>query len=246
MVALRDRVPLVLPDRCVAVGGETELDREGRRFYQRIRRPLPDTDVAIEFVLIPRKKSDDPPTFYIMVDKVSVGLFRRFAERHNLQEWKDPKGDDYPAFHMTVAEAEQFAKWLGGQLPTKDQWDKAAGLSDPGDREGPYLGRWDQQPRPNLALNRDGPMKVGEAIDAVSPFGCRDMVGNGVEWTRPPKGGRENAKEYVPLRGQRYDTPPEEKPRQYRDWHRPWGIAEPDDRGSKSELPIGFRVVLEP
>jgi formylglycine-generating enzyme required for sulfatase activity len=86
-------------------------------------------------------------------------------------------------------------------------------------------------------------MKVGEAADDESPFGCRDMAGNGKEWTRDlsaddrtvpltnPQG------ENVRLRGQSYQVA---EPAQYKSlaagvW--PYGDTAPD---------IGFRVVLEP
>jgi serine/threonine protein kinase len=245
---LLNRSPgVVRLENCVPVGHDTLVDREGRRFYERVRRTVPGEDVAIEFVLVPRTRADDPPTFYIMVNKVSVGLFRRFAERAGLIGWNPPRGDDYPAFHMTVFEAGQFAEWVGGRLPSEAQWDKAAGMYDPGDREGPYRGRWDQQPRPVIAVNWKNvepprPMKVGEAIDDVSPFGCRDMAGNGLEWTRP-----EPDAEGVWWRGQRLTA---EAPLRYRDWKQPgFGLVllqGEDLREKVSQLTIGFRVVLEP
>jgi serine/threonine protein kinase len=228
---------VVRMEHCEPVGEATQSDREGRRYYEHVRRVLPETNQASDFLLIPRRDKGDPPTFYMMRDKVSVGQFRTFAQRVGLA-WKSDLADDYPAFQVTVSEAQKFAEWVGGQLPTEEQWDKAAGLRDPGDREGPYVGRWEQQPRPQIALDLEEPMKVGEAADDRSPFGCRDMAGNGQEWTRLP----EDDSLSVPLRGVKYtDTAP---PR-YRDWKtRVWGGGKRDEHGR--DRPIGFRVVLVP
>lgn len=93
---------------------------------------------------------------------------------------------EHPAFRVTVEEAHAFAIWFGGLLPSLEQWDKAAGRWDHEEgQEGPYEGPWgapqavaEQQ----IALAR--PMGVGKAKLDVGPFGCRDMAGNGREWTR--------------------------------------------------------------
>ena len=89
------------------------------------------------FDIIAQKAKEDPDTFYIMKNKVSVGLYQKFAEANaarlshadwNKAQWKA----GYPAFGVGVDDAHRFAsEWLHGTLPTTRQWDKAAGLYQP-------------------------------------------------------------------------------------------------------------------
>jgi serine/threonine protein kinase/formylglycine-generating enzyme required for sulfatase activity len=147
-------------------------------------------------------------TFYIMENKVSFEQFQRFAMTGGAKgnKWKEPDdvGGDYPkpkypVFNVTVEDADRFAQWLGGKLPTLDQWDRAAGRFEAKERrgEGPYQGTWDPTKPLKIAVWRGdkGPMECGKAEDDVSIFGVHDMAGNGREWTRNVFGGAET----VPL-----------------------------------------------
>jgi hypothetical protein len=141
-----------------------------------------------------RTGKDDLPTYYIMRNKVTKGLFKKFAAENpeiTARAWDDPnRSDDDPVYKVSVGDACKFAKWLGGKLPTRDQWDKAAGyfLDGPERGEGPYRGLW-KKGSSKIAVGPHDPMKAGEAQDDVSPvYGCRDMAGNGLEWTRDLSG----------------------------------------------------------
>ncbi len=87
---------------------------------------------------------------------------------------------------MSAREAHEFAVWLQGRLPTCNQWDKAAGLHDPSGRSGPFDPTWRPGDKTRIAVDREaeGPLPVGTAPMDISPFLCRDMAGNGFEWTR--------------------------------------------------------------
>jgi hypothetical protein len=86
-----------------------------------------------------------------------------------------------PVFRVTVTEAHCFAEWLGGRLPKRIQWLKAAGALDPDAREGPFDG-----PADGIAVNlgAEGPWPVDKGTKDVSKYGCRQMASNGKEWTR--------------------------------------------------------------
>jgi len=120
-----------------------------------------------------------------MEDKVSNGLFGAFVKNGHPRPAADNATDEsqLPVFRVTWQEAEEFAKWLGGNLPTEKQWDKAAGRFEADASEGPFHGRWDSDPRPAVSVHRAAPSRLDEATDDVSPFGCRHMSGNGKEWT---------------------------------------------------------------
>jgi formylglycine-generating enzyme required for sulfatase activity len=70
-------------------------------------------------------------------------------------------------------------------LPSTSQWDRAAGWYKGG--HGPIQGPIDAIPtKEEVAYDRleMGPLPVGKATRDVSPWGCRDMAANGLEWTR--------------------------------------------------------------
>src|SRR5439155_25326613 len=123
-------------------------------------------------------------------------------------------------FEVGVEDANLLAMQLRGRLPTTRQWDKAAGRFEKDKNEGPYLGAWSKTSKLAIAINRKEPMKIGEAEADKSPFECRDMAGNGKEWTRDcfPEGTvplpMKDANGTVILRGRSYY---EDKPLMYKD-----------------------------
>jgi formylglycine-generating enzyme required for sulfatase activity len=123
--------------------------RDGDRYYYD-RIIVTAGDIQVPFILIRRGEWDDDlgglkpiPSFYIMEDKVWLGLFKEFAKtadplRQN--KWQTfPAGwkghdveheDDYPVMGVTWPDAVFFARWLGGEvgaIPRPSQWDKGAG-----------------------------------------------------------------------------------------------------------------------
>jgi formylglycine-generating enzyme required for sulfatase activity len=248
--------PVVLmPPRCEAGAGAKLVDAGGRKLFTRIACSQPDGARAV-FVLVPT----DPP-FYIMEDKVSLAQFRAFAKaRPKVGAAWDKRARDQgailadldgriPASWMTLAEAGQFAAWLGGKgggVPTVRQWHRAAGRFD--GLDGPFLGKFEDLKPGDVAVGgADGkPMPVGTAPMDVSPVGCRDMAGNGREWTSTPVGENgPDADEGTAsldldlkfwLRGKSYFA---SKPFRFTD---PPEAEESDAAGPD----IGFRVVIEP
>jgi formylglycine-generating enzyme required for sulfatase activity/tRNA A-37 threonylcarbamoyl transferase component Bud32 len=88
-----------------------------------------------------------------------------------------------PALRVDIVEAQRFAGWLGGLLPSVEQWDHAAGRDEKEPGEGPFVAPWQEG---EISVNRgdQGPMPVGTAGKDRSRLGCNDMAGNGLEWTR--------------------------------------------------------------
>lgn len=258
-----------VPSQFTAAPGAKRVDADGRVFYDRIERPF--DDITITFILVPRNTDQPQPpdvaTFYIMENKVSTGLYREFADKQPAAaqnpDWrKEPtaNNDELPVMGVNVEDAHRFAQWLGGvhaRLPSVAQWNKAAGLyyheahSDSG-YLGPYRKDWDPRDRSQIAVGRAdvGPLPAGAATHDISfPFGCRDMAGNGLEWTRNMQTGEGTIPLDVPpgpfamviLRGRSFNWP-EPSALTYDEMRSgdpeamPYGYGQPD---------VGFRVVIE-
>jgi formylglycine-generating enzyme required for sulfatase activity len=179
---------------------------DGKKFYDRIVKVLPN-DRRIPFRLIPRENDSDPPTFYMMENKVDNALFLLASEDKDFQtkleefrkeypwaglgEWNQggvASGENVgisdgslPVLRVSVVEAYHLASWLKGRLPSVQQWEKAAGRFN-GD-DGPFTQRLENGDV-GVGLGKTGPLPTDRKKCPVSRFGIRDMAGNGREWTR--------------------------------------------------------------
>jgi hypothetical protein len=242
----------ILPENCERAGEETVTDRNGKTFYASVDYIIPQSGDRIRMVAVPKNKSTDPETFYIMVDKVTVAQYRRFAKDKGKTEptvrW--PTQDDLPVMGVKLQEAHAFASdWMKGHLPSIRQWDKAAGRFETNPREGPYVsGSW-AKGKPGIGLDHTGnmgPVKVGAWVDDLSPFGCRDMSSNGFEWTEtipdaPEKrvGDKGLSEPYsVELRGQPFGK---SKPLSFEELEQAPAATGNND----VQDDYGFRVVIE-
>src|SRR5262249_55581453 len=128
------------------------------------------------------------------------------------------KFPQHPVMNVTVYDAWQFAHWLGGNLPSVAEWNKASGYYEDKEKrgEGPFISAWKKG---EIAVDRglEGPMPVGTASKDISVFKIRDMAGNGFEWTRDlydnsngeavPLSRKPQEDDFVTLRGRRYSAP---------------------------------------
>ncbi len=221
----------------------------GKRYYDRI--DVVKDDLPVRFVLITKDRSrrSDPDTFYMMENKVWVNLYRPFdsqrTNRPKNQEWsKLPvNGNDrHPVFGVPWPDARDCALWLGGVLPTRDQWDKAAGcyLSPEKRGRGPFQEPQNQKDPLLIGIRRTEPTTIDEPTQDISPFDIHGMAGNGLEWTRDPAG---LDRKWIWLRGRSYKA---DRPLCYQDLEaadtQQLGIWRPAEGADD----IGFRVVIEP
>jgi eukaryotic-like serine/threonine-protein kinase len=126
---------------------------------------------------------------------------------------------DYPVTNVDWTECRDYCRFLGKDLPTTEQWEKAArgGITLADGHPNPSPRRalpWGIGPMFGLANTKgpqdpfDGPAPVGSFPDGASPYGALDMAGNVYEWTlsspEPSLGPRMRL-----IRGGSWDTPAE-------------------------------------
>lgn len=125
--------------------------------------------------------------FYIDVFPVTNNDFARFvaATGHQApQHWNKGKCPDsildHPVVFVTWHDAAAYASWAGKELPTAQQWEKAAR----GARGDTYP--WGSQPTPAKCNSRESGIgsttPVSRYHSGVSPYGVYDLCGNTWEW----------------------------------------------------------------
>jgi len=133
--------------------------------------------------------------YWIYKTPVTIAQFRKFAEatgrelKVNLESFPYQVLDASPgesAFPVLVNwyDAQAYAVWVGGALPSEAQWEKAARGAD--GRTYPWGETWDA----SKVARREGAKRplgigthpVGSAPEGASPYGALDMAGNVWEW----------------------------------------------------------------
>ena len=124
--------------------------------------------------------------------EITNAQYRAFVEAtarptprgHNSEEtWADEtlNGDAQPVVGVTWFDAQAFAEWVGGSLPTEAQWERAArGAEARIYPWGDILPKARQHA--NFARRYNRPMPVGQFPKGESPDGIADLAGNVWEW----------------------------------------------------------------
>ena len=131
-------------------------------------------------------------TYEISRYEITNAQYRAFIEAtnrpaprgHNGEKtWEDEtlNGDTQPVVGVTWFDAQAFAEWIGGSLPTEAQWERAARGT------AARIYPWGNTPpkarqHANFARRYNRPMPVGQFPKGESPNGIADLAGNVWEW----------------------------------------------------------------
>ncbi|MHC4481589.1 MAG: formylglycine-generating enzyme family protein, partial [Planctomycetota bacterium] len=126
--------------------------------------------------------------FFIDKTEVTNEQFKRFCDEAghppppHWTEGSYPEGTAMlPVVNVSLAEAQAYAGWRGGRLPTEAEWEKAARGVD--GRSFPWGNVYSDQACQHMRPEGAGPLAVGSFPSWDSPYGCLDMIGNVHEWT---------------------------------------------------------------
>ncbi len=99
---------------------------------------------------------------------------------------------DHPVVYVTWYDADTYCRWVGGRLPTADEWEKAARGTEgqwwPWGNESLTNQANYREPRQASAEEEDTVIRGGDAEPCgsyrqdESPYGVMDMAGNVMEW----------------------------------------------------------------
>ncbi len=125
-------------------------------------------------------------------------------------DWRHPQGPGssidgkalHPVVQVSQRDAQAYARWAGGRLPSEIEWEYAAatGLPDPDSPTSGALGP-DREPRANIWQGVFPAQDLGsDGFRGTAPVGCfpadghglADMIGNVWEWTATPAGATQH------------------------------------------------------
>lgn len=154
------------------------------------------------------KKKIQLPEFWISKTAVTHAVYKRFIDANPQQpvpygdddeedrpyNWNQrqrafpPDKADHPVVLVSWRDAIAFCTWAGLQLPTEEQWEKAA--RGGGGRTFPWGNEEPTKKHCDFKRTIGGTTPAGAySPQGDSPYGCADMSGNVLEWCLNKWGG---------------------------------------------------------
>lgn len=124
--------------------------------------------------------------FWIMRTEVTNAQYARCVKAGactppDNTRWQESEYAEHPVTHVDWGQANAYAAWVGGRLPTEAEWEKACRSSD--GRTYPWGNAAPDNGLLNFSSQVGGTQPVGSYPAGASPYGPVDMAGNVWEWT---------------------------------------------------------------
>ena len=94
--------------------------------------------------------------------------------------YSDSEKSDHPVVCVSWEDAVGYCKWVGKQLPTEAEWEKACRGTD--GRLRPWGDEWDPAKANTMHALLRRSAAVGSYPEGASPYGALNMIGNAEEW----------------------------------------------------------------
>ncbi|MEZ0230299.1 MAG: formylglycine-generating enzyme family protein [Planctomycetota bacterium] len=146
---------------------------------------------AGKFLFGEKKEEKILEAFYIDIEPITNAQYKAYLEQTKYPKpsiWErhpDLAEDELPLVGVSWMDAVQYCKWAGKELPTEEQWEKAARGED--GRTYPW---GEDKPTPKDACFREDDVAGAKLVPTKgydknkSPYGCHVMVGHVWEWTK--------------------------------------------------------------
>ena len=126
----------------------------------------------------------DVDAFWMMQTEVTNAHYQRCVEASrciasNNSRWNEGQYAKHPVVNVTWRQANTYAEWVGGRLPTEAEWEKACRGTDT--RIYPWGNEAPDENRLNYKSNVGTTTEVGSYLPGA--YGLCDMAGNVWEWT---------------------------------------------------------------
>ena len=153
------------------------------------------TSLGIELIPIPageflygkKKERKHLPVFSMTKYPITVAQYRQFCAATSRSMPTAPNWgwqENHPIVNVNWDDAADFLTWAGLELPTEEEWEKAARGTD--GREYPWGNKWDKAKCCNsvwcIRISAGPTTPVGQYPAGASPYGVMDMAGNVWEW----------------------------------------------------------------
>jgi formylglycine-generating enzyme required for sulfatase activity len=104
----------------------------------------------------------------------------RFQEPDERAQWEIYLTPNRPIVGVSFYEAEAYARWAGGRLPTEAEWEKAA--RGPDGQEYPWGDEWIDDAAGGREIGPRTTLPVGVFPKGESTYGALDVVGSVWQW----------------------------------------------------------------
>jgi serine/threonine-protein kinase len=123
--------------------------------------------------------------YWIMQTEVTNGQYKLCVDAGVCtapanDRWNQDDFREHPVTEVNWQQANDYALWAGGRLPTEAEWETAARGTD--GRIYPWGNELPSEDQLNYDFSTGDTRPVGSYPDGVSPYGVLDMAGNVEEW----------------------------------------------------------------